>query len=69
MPNQPGPGFISESVDVQLPSGARLRSCFDEPLMSFDAGLLLLAEHAACSSDIACIAAALAPQLKSPAPR
>ena len=36
--------------------------------MSSDAGLLLLAEHAAHSGDIARIAAALAPKLKAPAP-
>jgi len=64
MPNQP----IPESIDAQLPSGTRLRFCFDEPLMSSVAGLLLLAEHAACSGDIARIATALSPELKVPAP-
>jgi hypothetical protein len=68
MPNQPSPELIPESVDAQLPSGTRLRFCFDEPLMTSDAGLLLLAEHAARSGDIARIAAALAPKLKAPAP-
>lgn len=68
MPNQPTPELIPESVDAQLPSGTRLRFCFDEPLMTSDAGLLLLAEHAARSGDIARIAAALAPKLKAPAP-
>lgn len=68
MPNQPSPELIPESIDTQLPSGTRLRFCFDEPLMSSDAGLLLLAEHAARSGDIARIAAALAPKLKAPAP-
>jgi hypothetical protein len=68
MPNQPNPELIPESIDVQLPSGTRLRFCFDEPLMTSDAGLLLLAEHARCSGDIARIATALAPKLKVPAP-
>lgn len=68
MPNQPSPELIPESVDAQLPSGTRLRFCFDEPLMSSDAGLLLLAKHAARSGDIARIATALAPKLKAPAP-
>lgn len=68
MPNQPSSELIPESIDAQLPSGSRLRFCFDEPLMSSDAGLLLLAEHAARSGDIARIAAALAPKLKAPAP-
>jgi hypothetical protein len=43
------------------------RACdfvFDEPLMTSDAGLLLLAEHAARSDDIARIADALAPKRK-----
>jgi hypothetical protein len=66
MPNQPSPELISESIDAQLPSGKRLRFCFDEPLMTSDAGLLLLAEHAARSGDIARIAAALAPISKLP---
>jgi hypothetical protein len=68
MPNQPAEELIPEYADVQLPSGTRLRFCFDEPLMTSDAGLLLLAEHAAQSGDIARIAAALAPKLKAPAP-
>ena len=68
MPNQPADELIPECVDAQLPSGTRLRFCFDEPLMTSDAGLLLLAEHAAHSGDIARIAAALAPKLKAPAP-
>ena len=68
MPNQPSPELIPEFVDAQLPSGAHLRFCFDEPLMTCDAGLLLLAEHAARSGDIARIAAALAPKFKAPTP-
>ncbi|HCN76630.1 MAG TPA: hypothetical protein DIT13_05475 [Verrucomicrobiales bacterium] len=68
MPNQPSPELIPESIDAQLPSGTRLRFCFDEPLMTSDAGLLLLAGHAARSGDIARIATALAPKLKAPAP-
>lgn len=68
MPNQPSPELIPEFVDAQLPSGTRLRFCFDEPLMTSDAGLLLLAEHAARSGDIARIAAAISPKLKAPAP-
>ncbi len=68
MPNQPCPELIPEFIDAQLPCGTRLRFCFDEPLMTSDAGLLLLAEHAARSGDIARIATALAPKLKAPAP-
>ena len=68
MPNQPADELIPECIDAQLPSGTRLRFCFDEPLMTSDAGLLLLAEHATRSGDIARIAAALAPKLKAPAP-
>lgn len=67
MPNQPNPELIPEFVDTQLPSGSRVRFCFDEPLMSGDAGLLLLARHAAHGGDIARVAAALAPRLKAPA--
>ena len=68
MPNQPNPELIPEFVDAQLSRGTRLRFCFDEPLMSSDAGLLLLARHVAQSGDIQRIAAALAPKLKAPAP-
>ena len=67
MPNQPSPELIPEFVDAQLPSGSRVRFCFDEPLMSSDAGLLLLARHVAQSGDIGRIAAALAPKFKAPA--
>ena len=67
-PNQPALNLIPESIDAQLPGGSRLRFCFDEPLMSSDAGLLLLAGHAAGSGDIARIAASLAPKLKAPEP-
>jgi hypothetical protein len=68
MPNQPSPELFPEHVDAQVPSGTRLRFCFDEPLMTSDAGLLLLAEHVARNGDIARIAAALAPRLKAPPP-
>jgi hypothetical protein len=68
MPNPASPELIPEFIDAQLPSGTRLRFCFDEPLMSSDAGLLLLARHAEQSGDIARIAAALAPKLKAPGP-
>ena len=59
--------LIPESIDAQLPSGTRLRFRFDESLMTSDAGLVLLAEHATRSGDIAPIAAALARKLKDPA--
>ena len=65
MPNQPDADLIPEFIDAQLPRGTHLRFCFDEPLMSSDAGLLLLARHAAQSGDIERIAAALAPKLKA----
>lgn len=68
MPNQPSSELIPEFIDAQLPVGTRLRFCFDEPLMTSDAGLLLLARHAALSGDIERIATALAPKLKAPAP-
>jgi len=42
MPNQPADEFIPECVDAQLPTGTCLRFCFDGPLMTSDAGLLLL---------------------------
>lgn len=67
MPNSASPELIPDFIDTQLPSGSRLRFCFDEPLMSSDAGLLLLARHAAQCGDIARIAQALAPKLKAPA--
>jgi hypothetical protein len=47
MPNQPSSELIPESIDPQLPSGTHLRFCFDDPLMTSDAGLLLLAKRAA----------------------
>ena len=47
MPNQPADEFIPECVDAQLPTGTCLCFCFDEPLMTSDAVLLLLSEHAA----------------------
>lgn len=53
MPNQPSPELIPEFVDAQLASCTRLRFCFDEILMTSDAGLLLLAKHAEQSSDTA----------------
>lgn len=68
MPNQPSSELIPEFIDAQIPVGTRLRFCFDEPLMTSDAGLLLLARHAALSGDIERIATALAPKLKAPAP-
>jgi hypothetical protein len=68
MPNQPSSELIPDFIDAQLPSGTRLRFCFDEPLMSSDPGLLLLARHAAQSGDIERIATALAPKLKASAP-
>lgn len=43
MPISPQPELIPESVETQLPTGARVRFCFDEPLMTSDAGLLLVA--------------------------
>jgi hypothetical protein len=49
MPNQPADEFIPECVDAQLPTGTCLRFCFDGPLMTSDAGLLLLSELAAQS--------------------
>lgn len=64
-PNPPQPELIPASIDTQLPSGTRLRFCFDEPLMTSDAGLLLLAQHAKQSGDIERIARALAPKLKA----
>jgi hypothetical protein len=63
-PNPPQADLIAESIDAQLPRGTRLRFCFDEPLMSSDAGLLLLAREAADRGDISRIAQALAPKLK-----
>lgn len=68
MPNSADPELIPEFIDTQLPDRTRLRFCFDEPLMSSDAGLLLLARHAAHCGDIERIAQALAPKLKAPAP-
>jgi hypothetical protein len=68
MPNQPSTDLIPEFIDTQLPSGPRLRFCFDEPLMSSDAGLLLLANHISQSGDIQRIATALEPKLKAAAP-
>ncbi len=47
MPNPPADEFIPECVDAQLPTGTCLRFCFDEPLKTSDAGLLLPAELAA----------------------
>ena len=67
MPNSAHCELIPDFIDTQLPSGSRLRFCFDEPLMSSDAGLLLLARHAAQCGDIERIAQALAPKLKAPA--
>lgn len=55
MPKQPCFELIPECVDAQLPSGARPRFCFEAARMTSDAGLLLLAEHAARRGDIALI--------------
>lgn len=68
MPNSPQPELIPESVETQLPTGARVRFCFDEALMTSDAGLLLVAGQIHHSGDIARVAQALAPRVKAPAP-
>lgn len=51
------------SIDLRLPDRSAVRFCFDEPLMTSDAGLLALAGYAQRSGDIQRIAAALAPRL------
>lgn len=51
------------SIDLRLPDRSAVRFCFDEPLMTSDAGLLALAGYAQRSGDIQRIAAALAPGL------
>lgn len=68
MPNSASLDLIPDCIDTQLPDRTRLRFCFDEPLMSSDAGLLLLARHAAQCGDIERIAQALAPKLKTAVP-
>ena len=68
MPNPAQPELIPESVETQLPTGARVRFCFDEPHMTSDAGLLLVAGQIHHSGDIARVARALAPKGKAPAP-
>lgn len=68
LPNPADAELIPEFIETQLPSGTRVRFCFDEPLLSSDAGLLLLADHLKACGDIARIAAALAPKLKAAAP-
>ncbi|MBX7212008.1 MAG: hypothetical protein K1X78_27125 [Verrucomicrobiaceae bacterium] len=68
LPNPADAELIPEFIETQLPSGTRVQFCFDEPLLSSDAGLLLLADHLKGSGDIARVAAALAPKLKAATP-
>jgi hypothetical protein len=52
-----------DSIDLRMPDRSAVRFCFDEPLMSSDAGLLALAGYAQRSGDIDRIALALTPKL------
>ena len=69
MPNSASFEIIPEFIDPQPSSGSRLRFCSYQPLKSSDAGLVLLARHAAQCGDIVRIAQALAPKLKAPVSR
>ncbi len=54
---------LPDSIDLRMPDRSAVRFCFDEPLMSSDAGLLALAGYAQRSGDIGRIAVALTPKL------